>query len=93
MPSAKEDETNIDYSFAIFLGFNIEITDEEKEMTNSDFRIHIREKIKTEVSNVVSSLDYQIKKSEFAGYSFYVYIVPFSDLPTKRLEIIEALKS
>ena len=93
IPSASEDETNIDYSFAIFLGFNIDITDEEKGMSNSDFRKHIRDKIKNEVTKVVNSLNYQIRKTEFSGYSFYVYVVPFSDLTTKRLEIVNTLKS
>lgn len=49
IPSAKEDETYLDYSFGIFLGFDIEISADETKLSNSDFRKNIREKIKTEV--------------------------------------------
>lgn len=91
-PNANEDETNMDHSFAIFLGFNIEITDEEKSKSNSEFRTYIRGKIKTEVSKSISSIDFQIKKAQYKGYSFYVYVVPFSDLIKERLEIIKGVK-
>lgn len=93
IPSASEDKTNMDNSFAIFLGFNIDITNEEKAKSNSDFRTCIREKIKNEVLKVVNTIVSQINKTEFSGYNFYVYVLPFSDLMEQRVEIINRLKS
>jgi hypothetical protein len=89
IPSAKDDETYLDYSFGIFLGFDVEITKAELALSNTDFRKNIRKKIKEEIEGVVASLNYQIKKEEFVGYNFYVFIIPFSDLENKRKEIIK----
>jgi hypothetical protein len=91
IPSAKADETNMDYSFGIFLGYNVDLTDEEKRLTNNDFRTKIRDKIKQTVLSSISSIKKQIKKNEFIGYQFYVYVIPFSDLKEKRKEIIECI--
>ncbi len=91
IPSAKEDETYLDYSFGIFLGFDIEISDDEIKMSNSDFRKSVREKIKNEVLEAKKSLNFQLKKKGYSGYQFYVYVIPFSDLKNKRKHIIEKI--
>jgi hypothetical protein len=91
MPSAKTDETYLDYSFGIFLGFEAKITDEEMKLSNPEFRKQIKERIKQEVLDIISSFNFQIKKEEFTGYQFYIYIIPFSDLAKKRKEIIKDL--
>ena len=91
IPSAKEDETYLDYSFGIFLGFDIEISEDEMKLSNSDFRKNIREKIKNEVIEAKKSLNFQLKKKGYSGYQFYVYVIPFSDLKNKRKNIIEKI--
>lgn len=91
LPNSKNEETYLDYSFGIFLGFEAKITDEEMKLSNSEFRKQIKERIKKEVLNVISSFNFQIKKEEFTGYQFYIYIIPFSDLAKKRKEIIKDL--
>ena len=93
IPSAKEDLTNIDYSFGIFLGYDVEITDSEKKLSNSDFRQQIRMKITDEVKSVLKSINYQIKKTEFTGFQFYIYVIPFNDLAKIRKEIIKEITS
>ena len=91
LPSAKEEATYLDYSFGIFLGFEAKITDEEMKLSNSEFRTQIKNRIKQEVLDAISSFNFQIKKEEFTGYQFYIYIIPFSDLADKRKEIIKDL--
>lgn len=91
IPSAKEDLTNIDYSFGIFLGYNVQITDAEKKQENAKFRENIRFKIKNEILSALNSINYQIKKTEFKGFQFYIYIIPFSDLATIRKTIIKEI--
>lgn len=91
IPSAREDEINTDYSFGIFLGFDIEITKEEANKPNTEFRTHIRDKIKQQIQDITDSINFQINKTEFIGYDFYIYIIPFSDLQTKRKDIIKEL--
>lgn len=91
LPSTKEEATYLDYSFGIFLGFEAKITDEEMKLSNSEFRTQIKNRIKQEVLDAISSFNFQIKKEEFTGYQFYIYIIPFSDLADKRKEIIKDL--
>lgn len=91
IPNAREDAIYLDYSFGIFLGFDIEITKKESSKSNSDFRSHIRKKIKLHIMKVIASINNQINKAEFTGYDFYIYIIPFSDLEKKRKEIIQKL--
>lgn len=91
IPSAKKDLTNLDYSFGIFLGFEIEFTKEESKLSNSEFRSNIREKIKNHIYSKIEAINKQIRKSNFSGYNFYFYIIPFSDLQNKRKEIIKEL--
>ena len=91
IPNAREDAIYLDYSFGIFLGFDIEITTEESNKSNSDFRSYIRNKIKLHIEDVISSINHQINKTEFTGYDFHIYIIPFSDLEKKRKEIIQKL--
>lgn len=91
IPSAKEDKTNIDYSFGIFLGYNVEITESEKKLSNSDFRNQIRLKIKNEVLSALKSINFQLKKTVFTGFQFYIYVIPFNDLAKIRKEIIKEI--
>lgn len=91
IPSAKEDETYLDYSFGIFLGFDIEITEEESKLINSEFRKNIREKIKTVVLSAKDSFNFQLKKEGYRGYQFYIYVIPFSDLSNIRKDIIKKI--
>lgn len=91
IPSANADETNIDHAFGIFLGFNIEIDSIEKNMPNHEFREKIRAKITSQVNGLLASINYQIKKAQFTGYNFYIYVIPFSDLEETRKDIIQEL--
>lgn len=91
IPSAIKDEKYLDYSFGIFLGFDVGIKEEYKNLNNSEFRKKIRHDIKQEVLSNIRSIDFQLKKTDFCGYKFYVYVIPFSDLALKRKEIIKKL--
>jgi len=91
IPNARENEINTDYSFGIFLGFDIEISKDESNQSNSEFRTNIRQKIKQEVEGLIKSINFQINKAEFSGFNFYIYVIPFSNLAEKRKEIIKEL--
>jgi hypothetical protein len=91
IPSAKEDETHLDYSFGIFLGFDIEVSEEEQKQSNAEFRKKIREKIKKQVLEAKATLNFQLKKKGYSGYQFYIYAVPFSDLKNVRKNIIKQI--
>jgi hypothetical protein len=77
VPNARENNISTDYSFGIFLGYDVGITEEESNKSNSEFRTHIRQKIKQEVESLTDSINFQINKSEFTGYNFNLYVIPF----------------
>jgi hypothetical protein len=91
IPNAHKNKISTDYSFGIFLGYDVGITEEESNKSNSEFRTHIRQKIKEEVESLIGSINFQINKSEFTGYNFHLYVIPFSNLAEKRKEIIKLL--
>ena len=92
IPTENDEDLNIDYSFGIFLGFDVEITDDERKLSNADFRKTIYDKVKNAVLALLPAINDHIKQDDFRGYSFYIYIVPFSELAERRKEIIEKLK-
>ncbi|WP_321419449.1 DUF1837 domain-containing protein [uncultured Methanomethylovorans sp.] len=91
IPSANEDEYNIDKSFGIFLGFDIEIDDKIKNLSNAEFRRYLRDTTKKSVISSVESIKKQIDKKKLWGYTFYLYVVPFTELKEIRKNIIEKL--
>lgn len=93
LPNAREDKSNLDYSFGIFLGYDLKISNEEMKLSNSVFRTKIKDRIKAEILSKVDSFNFQIKKNEFTGYQFYIYIIPISDLAIRRKSIIQELIS
>lgn len=92
IPRENDEDLNIDHSFGIFLGFDVEITDAERRLSNADFRKAIYGKVEDAVRPLLSTIKTQINQDDFRGYNFYIYIVPFSDLAQKRKKIIEDLK-
>lgn len=92
IPRENDEDLNIDNSFGIFLGFDIQITDEDQKLSNATFREMIYAKIETEVRAILPVINAQIKQEEFNGYSFYIYIVPFTELSEQRKKIIDELK-
>ena len=82
----------IDNSFGVFLGFDIPISDDERRVSNSEFRNNILEKIKTRIFDIVPTINEILKDNKFAVYNFYFYIVPFSELAKVRVNVIDKLK-
>ncbi len=91
IPSVRKSNINTDYSFGVFLGFDIEISKAESKKLNPEFRTYIRKKISQKVKELTKSINFQINKSEFIDYEFYIYIIPFSNLKEIRKEIIKEL--
>ena len=70
IPTENDEDLDIDYSFGIFLGFDIPISDEERRMKNSDFRILMNDKIEEAVRDVLTTLNDQIKKKSLLAIVF-----------------------
>ena len=50
----------VDDAFGIFIGYQIEVTEEEKKLTNTDFRKAIKDKIIKEVDTISESINKRI---------------------------------
>jgi len=91
-PSANETEPiEKDNAFAIFAGFEIKFTEEEKKLTNEAFRKMVKEKVKTEVEKKKVHIKKKITEYELFNYTFYLYAFPFVEIEQTRKKIIEDL--
>lgn len=82
---------DVDDAFGIFIGFQIDISDEEKEMPTSDFRKLIKSRVDIEVSKYLVSIQQKIIDNKLQGHNFYIYVLPFTDINSKRQRIMEAI--
>lgn len=83
----------VDDAFGIFVGFEIEVTEEEKELPNQQFRTLIHDRIRSSVEACLDEIVDGIKKRSLQGYDFYIYIVPFTDIENNRKEILKEVIS
>lgn len=82
---------NRDDAFAIFAGFEVDVDDLAKKMTNSEFRSFLVEKVKAEVEGKKNHIRKKIEEYDLYGYTFYVYAFPFTELASTRKDIIKKL--
>ena len=92
MPSAKEDIYNRDNAFGIFAGYNLDFPESYNKLSNEEFRIKLREKIRNEVEENIENIKQKIRENGLEGYNFYIYIFPFKNLASTRKRVIRNLK-
>lgn len=80
---------DVDDAFGIFIGFQIDVDKTEKEMPTSEFRKLVKLRIDEEVSRCLSNIQQKIIKNNLQGHNFYIYILPFTDIDSKRKKIME----
>lgn len=83
---------NVDNAFGIFMGYEISITEDDKNLPNEDFRNTINERIKKEIENQFNNISKKIFDLGLNGHCFYIYILPFTDLDQTREDITESIK-
>ena len=93
IPAENDEDLEVDNSFGVFIGFEIPVTDEERQVSNSQFRNDIVNKVKQAVIQQLPMINRYLKRSNSVGYQFYFYVVPFTKLDTRRTAIINDLIS
>ena len=83
----------VDDAFGIFVGFEIEVSEEEKGMKSLDFRNMIHARIKDAVDVCLTKIKTKIDACGLQGHEFYIYVVPFTEIDKKRKEILEEVIS
>ncbi len=91
VPTENDEDLNVDYSFGIFLGYDIPI-DSERHLKNIDFRNKIKQQVENAINEKIPQINKQLNDNQFFGYNFYFYIVPFYELDKIRKRIIADLK-
>jgi hypothetical protein len=92
MPKASVNDPIVkNNAFAIFAGFEIDPTDEEKRLSNDRFLKLIKSKIKAEVESKISHIKKKIEEYKLYNYTFYVYVFPFMKLDETRKDIIKKI--
>lgn len=92
IPAENDENLEVDYSFGVFLGFDIPISEKERQLKNSQFRNDIIVKVKEAVTKRIDTINSYLETSDFIGYQFYFYVMPFDELEKIRTDIIEILK-
>ena len=82
---------DVDDAFGIFIGFQIDVSDEEKGMPTADFRKLVKSRVDDEVSKCLASIQQKIVENKLQGHNFYIYVLPFTDINSKRKKIMEAI--
>lgn len=83
----------VDDAFGIFVGFEIDVNEEEKCMKNTEFRKLIHKRIVEAVESCIEDIGKKIKSYNLQGHDFYVYVVPFTDIDSSRKEILKEVVS
>ncbi len=87
-----ENEANIDYSFGIFIGFEVSFSQDELGLKNSIFRDMARKRIKTIIMKELEYFQKKIEEFELTNYTFHIYCLPFTELDKTRKRMIKNLK-
>ena len=88
-----ESDFFVDDAFGIFIGYETVITQEEKQLSNSEFREIMKQKILDEISKISVNINTKIQSKKLTGHNFYIYIVPFTDIEKERIEILGEILS
>ncbi|RDY30003.1 DUF1837 domain-containing protein [Lachnotalea glycerini] len=87
----KRRKFDVDDAFGIFIGFQINVNDDEMAMPTSEFRKMIKTVVDKEVSKYFAYIQKKITDLKLQGHNFYIYVLPFTDIDTKRKRIMEAI--
>ena len=80
---------SLDDAFSIFIGYEIDIKDEQQKCSNDEFSIEIERKITNQIETYKGNVYKLIQKYGLMGYTFYVFIMPFTDIDKNRKKILK----
>lgn len=83
----------IDDAFGIFIGYEVNILEKDKNLPNDEFRKNINDQIKKEIEKQFENISKKIVDSKLNGHCFYIYILPFTDLEETRDDITKSITS
>lgn len=83
----RDNNFEVDDAFGIFVGYEIVISSEDKRLPNSEFRLKVKEQIKSEIEKSFEHIKNKIEEHDLLGHHFYIYVLPFTNLDDSRKKI------
>lgn len=83
-----DSKIKIDDVYAIFLGYEIDTSEEKKTLSSEEFEKAIEQKVKLQITKFKSNIYEKIKEKDLLGSTFYVYILPFTDIDSNRKKVL-----
>ena len=80
---------SLDDAFSIFIGYEIDIKDEQQKCSNDEFPIEIEGKIVNQIETYKGNVYKLIQEYGLMGYTFYVFIMPFTNIDENRKKILK----
>ena len=88
---SKEKNINADDAFGVLIGFEIKISDKEKQLPNLEFRELIHKKVIKIIEQKKDEIYDKIIEKGLMGHHFYFYIIPFTNIEETRQDIIKVI--
>lgn len=80
---------SLDDAFSIFIGYEIDIKDEQQKCSNDEFPIEIEGKIVNQIEAYKDNVYKLVQKYGLIGHTFYVFIMPFTNIDENRKKILK----
>lgn len=84
---------DIDDAFSILVCYEIDISKEREELPNEDFALKIQEKVINQIKKYLPNIYKSIKKHDLLGSTFYIFVIPFTDINKYRKKILKDITS
>lgn len=75
-----------DSAFGIFLGYNVNISNEPN---NNLYKENLKLKMEEDIKNIAPYIESKINLLNLTNYSFYIYILPFNDVINDKIKIMK----
>jgi hypothetical protein len=93
LPSENPSNYNSDTAFGIFIGYETTITAETRRLPNIEFRTALKKEICSFAVKYSNIFKDKIDEYDLNGHSFYIYVLPFTDLDKNRQAIMDKILS
>lgn len=88
---SRDSKFRVDDAFGIFIGYEFGISKEDKRLPNDQFvellKSRIDDEVKTNIGKIIKAID----DNDLIGHSFYVYVLPFTNLDSSRKKVMEGV--
>lgn len=79
----------LDDAFSIFIGYDIDINDEQQNLSNDEFYTKIKEKVVEQIEAYKDDVYKLIQKYGLIGHTFYIFVMPFTNIDENRKKILK----